>query len=56
MHIKLNFNSPGSVSPDASQDKLQLNFTHIANENLLSSKDGRGLYPAWQVMKKPVRL
>ena len=46
MEIKLDFNSPGSISPNLDQDGITVNFTKAVNQGLITSVDGIGLYPS----------
>ena len=55
MKVKLDFNSPGTISPQVVQDGISVNMTVAVNQGLIVSKDGRGLYPGYQVQKKKIR-
>jgi hypothetical protein len=55
MMIKLDFNSPGSISPNLAQDSIHVNMTKAVNQGLITSQDGIGLYPEYQVTKSKVR-
>jgi len=45
MKIKLDFNSPGSISPNLVQDGIAVNMTKAVSQGLITSVDGIGLYP-----------
>jgi len=55
MEIKLDFNSPGSISPNLDQDGITVNFTKAVNQGLITSVDGIGLYPSSSVPSSKVR-
>jgi hypothetical protein len=47
MRIKLDFNSPGSISPNLDQDGITVDFTEAVNQGLITSVGGIGLYPKY---------
>jgi hypothetical protein len=44
MNVKLDFYSPGTISPKVVQDEISFNMTLAVNQGLIVSRDGRGLY------------